>query len=388
MGECRVGALRHQRDAAVKSDAEATTSMTSPLLTPAAAASQEDPRAAMLARIYSLLRLVVAATAIILAIWLLSEVLMVVFAATLLAVILHGAANLLHRASRLPYWASLAIVTLVILAALVGLAAVAGPGLADQAVALRKALAADSKGIHDRLAQTQWGRIALRQVPASLGGEKQGGGGMPSGFAGSVAGFLGSAFGLFGTLAGVAIAGLYLAAAPGTYVNGAMRLFPVHSRAKARELALAAGHALWAWSIGQALDMLVVGMLSGVGLWLIGVPLAFVLGVIAALFNFVPYIGAIIGAIPAVVIAFSAGSHQGLETIGLYMAVQGFEGNVMAPLIQKRAVDVPPGLTILSQTAFGSILGIPGLIFATPMTAALLAVMSKATVPLQNSEKV
>ncbi len=360
--------------------------MTSPL--PTQTAGQDDPRAAELARIYGLLRLVVAATAIILSVWLLSDVLMVVFAAALLAVILHGVANLLHRASHLPYWASLVIVTLVILAALVGLAAVAGPGLAEQAVALRKALSADSKGIHDRLAQSQWGRIALRQVPASLGGEKQGSGGMPSGFAGSVAGFLGSAFGLFGTLAVVAIAGLYLAAAPGTYINGAMRLVPVQSRAHARELTLAAGHALWAWSVGQALDMLVVGILSGTGLWLIGVPLAFVLGVIAALFNFVPYIGAIIGAIPAVVIAFSAGSHQGLETIALYLAVQGFEGNVMAPLIQKRAVDVPPGLTILSQTAFGAILGIPGLIFATPMTAALLAVMSKATVPLQNSEKV
>ena len=226
-------------------------------------------------------------------------------------------------------------------------------------------------------------------MPQSLGGDKEGGSaGVPSGFAGSVAGFIGSAFGLFGTLAVVVIAGLYLAAAPGTYVNGVIRLVPEHYRPAAKEFLVAAGSALSAWSAGQALDMLVVGLLSGVGLWFIGVPLALVLGVVAALFNFVPYIGAIVGAIPAVIIAFSVSSSAGVETIALYLVIQGFEGNVMAPLIQKQAVHLPPGLTILSQTAFGAILGIPGLIFATPLTAALLAVMGKATKPVAQQEKV
>jgi predicted PurR-regulated permease PerM len=95
----------------------------------------------------------------------------------------------------------------------------------------------------------------------------------------------------------------------------------------------------------------------------------------------------IVGAVPAVLIAFSVGSTAGLETIALYLVIQGFEGNVMAPMIQKQAVHLPPGLTILSQTAFGGILGIPGLIFATPLTAALLAVFDKATPPLDEDEK-
>ncbi len=349
-----------------------------------------EPRAKGLDRIYDLLRLVVAATAVILAVWLLSDVLTVVFAAALLAVILHGVANLLHRFTRMPYWAALTIVAVGILVLLGGLIALAGPGLSDQASKLREALGTQAHGLHDRLSQSQWGRLALQQVPQSLGGDKAGGGtpNVPSGFAGSVAGFLGSAFGLFGSLAVVVIAGLYLAAAPGTYVNGALRLVPAPHRAKARELFVAAGEALWSWSAGQALDMLVVGILSGVGLWLIGVPLAFVLGVVAGLFNFVPYIGAIVGAIPAVLIAFSVGSTPGLETVALYLVIQGFEGNVMAPIIQKQAAHLPPGLTILSQTAFGTILGVAGLIFATPLTAALLAVMTKATTPVDDSEKV
>ena len=356
---------------------------------PDAAPGAADQRAAILQRLYELLRLVVAATAVILAIWLLSDVLTVVFASALLAIILHGVAMLLRRFTGLPYWAALTIVAVAGVALLVGLGMYAGPGLSDQAVKLRQAVESQAHGLHDRLGQSQWGKVVLQQVPTSLGGDKPGGeASVPSGFAGSVGGFLGSAFGVFGTLAVVVIAGLYLAGAPGTYVNGAMRLVPVGHRPKAKELCEAAGKALWAWSAGQALDMLVVGVLSGVGLWIIGVPLALVLGVVAGLFNFVPYIGAIIGAIPAIIIAFSLGSTAGLETIGLYLVIQGFEGNVMAPLIQNRAVHLPPGLTILSQTAFGAILGVPGLIFATPLTAAILAVMAKATTPLEPDEEV
>ena len=347
-----------------------------------------DARAEILLRLYRLARLVVAATAIILSIWLLSDVLTVVFAAALFAVILHGLADLLHRHVHLPYWLALLVVVVFLFAAFAGLAAIAGPGLADQASALRKALSDQDRSVHDRLSQSHWGKLILGQIPDSLGGDKKGAGGMPAGFASSLAGALGSAFGIFGTLLVVIIAGLYLAASPSIYVNGALRLVPPGTRAMARDLCAEAGHALWAWSAGQALDMLVVGILSGLGLWLIGVPLALVLGVVAGLFNFVPYIGAIIGAVPAVIIAFSVGAQQGLETLALYAVIQGFEGNVMAPLIQRRAVDLPPGLTILSQTAFGSILGIPGLIFATPLTAALLAVMAKATPPLEEAEKV
>ena len=347
-----------------------------------------DPRAVVLERIYDLLRLVVAAIAIGVAVWLFSDMLTVVFAAALLAVILHGAAALLRRYAALPYWAALTIVVLLLLVLLVGFGFVAGPGLSHQATQLRSALGSQAQRLQDRLSQSDWGRLVLEQVPTWAGGKKESGTTMPSGLAGSVVGYLNSALGLLGTLVVVLIAALYLAAAPATYINGGLRLVAVRHRPKAKALCQAAGAALWAWSAGQALDMLVVGLLSGFGLWAIGVPLAMVLGVVAGVMNFVPYIGAITGAVPAVIIAFSLGTTQGLETIALYVVIQGFEGNVMAPLIQKRAVDLPPGLTILAQTAFGAILGIPGLIFATPLTAAILAMMTKATTPLGPDDSV
>ncbi|WP_246285712.1 AI-2E family transporter, partial [Nguyenibacter vanlangensis] len=144
---------------------------------------------------------------------------------------------------------------------------------------------------------------------------------------------------------------------------------------------------LWAWTAGQALDMAVVGILSGLGLWCIGVPLALALGVVAGMANFIPYIGAFVGAVPAVLVGLSQGTREGLLVLALYAAIQFFEGNVMAPLIQRHAVQMPPGLTILSQTVFGTILGLPGLILASPLTAALLAVMDHATPPLDETDR-
>ena len=351
-----------------------------------------DARAAALERIFALLRLVAVVAAVALALWLLSEILVLVFAAALLAVILHGTASLLRRVTRLPHWAALAIVVLLIVVLLGGLGYAAGPGLVEQADLLRKALLQQTQGLQGKLQGNEFGRMLLQQLPPALGGSGSGGGGIPTGLpgsiAGSVAGALGSAFGLLGTLVVILIAGIYLAASPHLYVNGFLRLMPVASRHRARELCVVAGDALWAWTAGQALDMLVVGVLSGVGLMLLGVPLALVLGVVAGLMNFVPYIGATIGAIPAIIIAFSAGATTGLETMALYAVIQGFEGNVMAPMIQNRAVHMPPGLTILSQAALGVILGISGLIFATPLTAAILAVAARATVPVGQEDQV
>jgi predicted PurR-regulated permease PerM len=359
-------------------------------LEPSALAGRDSGAAASrsaLPSLYRLLRLVVVGIAAIVALWLIGGLLMAVFAAVLLAVILHGLASQLRRLLPLPHWAALALVVLVLLALVVALGVTAGPELSEQAQQLREALTGQTKSLQDRLDNTEVGRFVLSQIPQSLGGGSERGlPGLPTGFASSVFGIVAAVFGLFGTLAVVVIAAVYFAASPATYANGMLRLVAPEHRLGARDMAQAGVDALTAWSAGQALDMLVVGVLCGLGLWFIGVPLALVLGVIAGLTNFVPYIGAIGGAVPAVIIAFSTGATAGIETIVLYLVVQGFEGNVLAPLIQNRTVNLPPALTVLSQTAFGAVLGLPGLIFATPLTALIMAVADRALPPLSQDE--
>ncbi|QBL94892.1 hypothetical protein KSAC_27060 [Komagataeibacter saccharivorans] len=351
--------------------------------------SVTDPRAVQLARIFSLLRLAIVVTVVVVLIWLVGDVLMVIFAATLVAVILHNLAGIVERHTRLPYWLALTAVVVVLIAALTALIWSSGPEISEQAVKLRTALSEQAHSLRDRMGNSSIGRMILDNLPSSLGGNEPSSGG--SGFgslAGSMTGFVSSAFGAAGTLAVILIAGLYFAISPELYVNGMLRLVPHEYRKTSRDLLLTAGRTLWAWTAGQALDMTVVGLLSFIGLWCIGVPLALALGVVAGLANFIPYIGAFVGAVPAVLIALSQGTREGFMVMGLYAAIQFFEGNVMAPLIQRHAVQMPPGLTILSQTIFGTILGVPGLILASPLTAALLATADRATPRLEDDERV
>jgi len=349
---------------------------------------EQDPRAREIARIVALLRIVITVTLVLLAIWLIGDVLAVIFASALMAVVLHGLARLLRRHLKfVPYAAAVSIVAVVIFAAIVALVWSSGPAIGDQFIRLKAALIAQSGDIRGRLSQSTVGQMVLDHLPSTLGGNANSNtlGSFGSGLAGSVTGLLSGAFGLLGTILVILIAGLYFALSPALYIDGVLRIVPPKHRGAARELLLTAGSTLWAWTAGQALDMLVVGILSGLGLYMIGVPLALALGVVAGLMNFIPYIGAIMGAVPAVLLGLSLGTHEALFVAILYVTIQFFEGNVLAPFIQRRAVHMPPALAILSQTVFGSILGIPGLILASPITAALLAMGDKATAPLEDA---
>ncbi|NHN89394.1 AI-2E family transporter [Acetobacter conturbans] len=351
----------------------------------------QDPPLDSIARI---LRLTLLIAAVMLAVWLVGDVIMVVFAATLFAVVLHGLARMLRRWTHLPYGATLAIVCMAMVALFVGVFWTSGSDIVAQAAQLRDALTTQVLALRNQIATWPQGRVLLDYLPASLGGHARSGtesGGLMSlgsRIAGSMTGFLGSAFGVLGTMAVVIIAGLYFAASPALYANGMLRLVPRHWRGEGRAVMLVAADTLWAWVAGQALDMAVVGILSGVGLWMIGVPLALSLGFLAALCNFIPYIGAILGAVPAMLLALSLGLRETAMVAALYTIVQFFEGNVMAPLIQRRAVQMPPGITVLSQTFFGGIFGAPGLILASPLTAMLLAVGDKLSPPLEDDERV
>ncbi|MBV9118400.1 MAG: AI-2E family transporter [Acetobacteraceae bacterium] len=326
----------------------------------------------------ALFRTVAVAAAIALVIVTLGEVVMIIFAAALVAVLLRGAGERLGRALHIGTGWGVAAVIVGVVALLGGLIWWHGQSLAEQFGQLQDGLAQQFETVRQHLLRTDWGRHVLHELPFGLGTETPGQAGMPAGaslqsLAGLVAGALWSALGLLGTLGVILVAALYIAAAPQSYMEGLLDLLPSRQRAPARRVLDHVGGTLWGWLVGQFLDMLVVGVLCGAGLALLGMPLAFILALIAGVLNFVPYIGAIAGAVPAVLIALSVSGEKALFVALLYLGVQTFEGNVAAPMIQRRTIDLPPALTILSQTAFGVIFGLFGVILATPFAAALLA---------------
>ena len=171
------------------------------------------------------------------------------------------------------------------------------------------------------------------------------------------------------------MAAIYLAAAPQQYVDGLVTLLPRPWRARGGEVMTREGHTLRWWFIGQLADMAAIGILTGLGLMFLGVALWPTLGLIAALCNFVTYIGALAGSVPAIVVALGQGPQTAIYVAILFVAVQTLEGNVIAPLIQRRTVDLPPVVTLLSQTVLGTLFGPLGLILATPITAAAMVLV-------------
>ena len=168
---------------------------------------------------------------------------------------------------------------------------------------------------------------------------------------------------------------LYGAAEAGRYAGGLVRLVPPARRARAAEILHETASAIWYWMLGRLFSMAVLGVITALGLWLLEVPLPVALGFLAGIMIFVPYIGSIASAIPAVIIAASINLTLAVYVIALYLGVHLVEGYILVPLVQRRAVHLPPALTLSAQLILGFLAGFIGLLFATPLVAAGLVLV-------------
>jgi predicted PurR-regulated permease PerM len=165
----------------------------------------------------------------------------------------------------------------------------------------------------------------------------------------------------------VIVAGIFLALQPRFYATGAIKLVPPHKRALIGEAMNECERALQLWLKGQLMAMVVVGLLVGTGLWLLGVPSALTLGLLAGLLEFIPFAGPILAMIPAVLLALAVSPDLAIWVLLLYLAVQQFEGNVLTPVVQQYAVDLPGVVLLFSLIGFGIIFGTLGVILAAPL---------------------
>jgi len=156
---------------------------------------------------------------------------------------------------------------------------------------------------------------------------------------------------------------------PDLYVRGILQLVPESKSSRIADTIDATGRTLRYWLLGQGISMLFVGILTTVGLWLAGVPLAFLLGVIAGILEFVPFLGPVAASIPGILIALTEGWTVALYALLVYVIVQQIENRLIVPLVQWKAVALPPALVILAVVALGLLFGLLGVLVATPLTA-------------------
>lgn len=306
-----------------------------------------------------------------LVVWHAGQIILLAFVGVLVAIFLNAPARFIHERTGLPYTASLAlgILLLVVLVA-VGVV-VAGPSVGSQANQLIEDFPSSVERVRQTVSGLPGGQWLLDRMSSMEPSGDGGGLGLLSSATGAAAGV----FDVLSKLAFVMFLGLFLAIAPSRYRDGVVALFPPARRPRAREALTESGRAVQGWMLGQLVSVTAVGVLTGIGLWIIGVPLALVLGVIAGLSQLVPIIGVFFGFIPAALLGLSLGTSTLLWVIVLFVLVQQLDGNVIAPVIQRRAVDLPPPLTISAVFLGGALFGPIGFLVGTPLVAALVVLV-------------
>ena len=321
-------------------------------------------------------RRVFRATAVVLAtvagayvLWLLVDLLLLLFACALVSLILLTATNAIRRRAKLPFGVALTLSVVALLALIGGAFAFFGTTLQGEFAELATRLPAAWASLQTRIQTSTIGAAILERAQGLA----------PSGqtIVNAVTTALAAVGGALSGLIIVLIGGLYLAAQPRLYTVGLLRLIPPQARGPAAETLDAISESLRNWLKGQALGMLFVGVATGLGLWLVGVPAAWAIGLVAGLAEFVPYLGILVAGIPAIVLGFGQGTDTGLWTIGVLIAVQQIQGNLVMPLLQNRMVDLPPAVTIFGIIAAGILFGVAGVLLATPLTIVVLVLVRR-----------
>ncbi|MCC6887389.1 MAG: AI-2E family transporter [Hyphomicrobiales bacterium] len=306
---------------------------------------------------------VVAIVGLVLLLWQLRQVLLLTFAGVVVASILVAAADPISRFTPLPHRWALLIAALAIVLAFGLFTTLIGAQVVAQATALINELPRAIEAVEQRFGITLPGPEALQRGE----GARQ-----AAGFSAQVLSWLAawgaSVMQVVTNLILVLVIGVFFAIEPAVYRRGLAMLFPRAHHERVQETLITCGRALRLWLIGQLISMALVGALVTLGTWLIGLPGPLALGLFAAMTEFIPTLGPIIGAAPALLFAATQGLTALVWTAVLFIAIQQIESNIITPLVERRMVSIPPALFLAAVLAFGALFGVLGVILAAPLT--------------------
>jgi predicted PurR-regulated permease PerM len=294
------------------------------------------------------------------------DALLLAFAAILLAIFFRGLSSWLSERTGLGSTLSFVIVVAALTLILGVSIYFLEQSVVEQVGELREQLPNSINNIRSRLEQISWGRALLQQIPpsADIYNSIQN-----SGLLSRASGFFSTTVGIFVNFFIFIVLGIFIAIEPETYVRGSLLLVPKSNRNRAREILDALGETLRWWLVGKFCSMFAVGVMTWIGLYFLGVPLALTLGIITALFTFIPNFGPVLGLLPAVLLALSQDPIKAVYVVILYIVVQAIESNLITPAIERRTVSLPPALTIAVQLILSVFVGGLGLVLATPLVA-------------------
>lgn len=301
------------------------------------------------------------------------QLLLVLFAGVLLGVLLRGFRDAVADRTGLRPTVALLLVLAVIAGVITGIGWIVGPAIANQTADLRERLPEALAELRGRIESYEWGRRLIAQAPTSVEKVVESQGGVVQGATNIFSQTLSIVAGIFV----VVFSGIFLAAEPRSYLGGLVRFVPPRRRERAREVLTDVELTLRWWLIARAIGMTFVGLCIFVGLLILGHPLALVFGLIAGLFDFIPYFGPLIAAVPAVLLALVNSPTQALYVAALYAGVQAVQNFLVEPLLERKTVRLLPALILGFQVVLGSMAGIVGAALASPLLAVITVLVNR-----------
>lgn len=306
--------------------------------------------------------------------WRLAQPLLLILMGLVVAAGLDGGSRLLGKIWNGPHVVRLVIVALLLAGIIGGFLFFAGSALIGQAGALGQTLEVQIARLS--VAMEAWG-IGPISEPSGSHGALPGLLAQLFGSIGDVTRFVGSAAGTLGSLLFIVVVGLFVAAEPRLYERGIAWLTPRHSRDRVAQTTTDIAAMLRRWVGYRFIAMLSDGIMTAIGLFLAGVPLAGLLALISGMLAFIPNFGSLFAGGIILLVGLSAGPEMAAIALGTYVIVQLIQGNLVTTAVERRAVDIAPATTLAAQLLFGALFGLMGLMLANPIVAALKVALDR-----------
>ena len=301
--------------------------------------------------------------------WFYSDFFLLLFGGVLWGVGLSGVARAAGRHARIPYPVALIMSLLLLLGAAALIGWHIGPKVAEGLLQLQEMIPEilqklKSQVRHIGLLHELSTRLA--SADTSLIGTKA--------FS-QIAGIFSTTVGIVTASLFVLVIGIYIAVKPQVYREGIVRLVVPGKRDYAREVLAELAHTLRWWLLGRLLALTLVGVLSWIGLFALGIESAVTLAFVAAVLSFIPTIGPLLAVIPAALVGWSVAPAMALWVVLLYAAIQAVESYLITPMVEQSNLAIPPALLLSAQFLLGLMFGILGLLLATPLLVVVLVLV-------------
>ena len=303
------------------------------------------------------------------------NILLLIFAGSLITLYFYGLSSSIKKKSSLPFSLSLVISIAGTVSLIAFLFWLIGSTVHSQIIQLSEILPEGIEDFREAVMRTDLGQWLLEMVETQEARDALGA------WAGRI---FQSTFGFFGDIFAIIIIGFFFTLSPFLYTRGLITLIPLRGRGKAEKVLGNLGKDLQSWIKGQLIAMFAVFLLSAAGLGIIGAPAWLTLALLAGILNFIPNFGPFITAVIGGLIGLTESLSIALLIVGLLVTVQIIESTIITPSVQKRLIRVPPALIFIPQLVMGVLVGGWGIVFALPLTVVVMVLVRELYVKRQD----